>query len=152
WKRFCGEVLGKPLHHHPTEGGAAEADKFDDWYRRTLGSYRDFFGTEPPRDIWPEPAEKRAERNHFVRVDKAANWVIPRPRIGRALKFGFLACSVAALAGCGAIIGSAPGPLDWRGPDFLKFYAMLFVACFAVAAWLRWNLRQPTALPAEGVQ
>src|SRR5689334_19527568 len=30
WKKFCAEGLGKPLHHHPTEGGAAEREKFDD--------------------------------------------------------------------------------------------------------------------------
>src|SRR5205085_5330928 len=25
WKMFCGEVLHKPLHHHPTCGGAKES-------------------------------------------------------------------------------------------------------------------------------
>src|SRR5258706_7970803 len=43
WKKFCGEVLGKPLHHFPTEGGPSERDKFDDWYRKTLERYRLLF-------------------------------------------------------------------------------------------------------------
>src|SRR6185436_11931895 len=86
WKDFCGEVLGKPLHHHPTEGGAAERAKFHDWYTRTLESYRKHFGAEPPRDIWPEPEKKRAEKNRFVRVDMAVHWVIPRPRLSGRIR------------------------------------------------------------------
>src|SRR5438067_11295839 len=27
WKRFCGEVLGRPLHHDPTKGGPDEGAK-----------------------------------------------------------------------------------------------------------------------------
>ena len=58
WKDFCGEVLGKPLHHHPTRGGADESAKFAEWYAQTLASYRKFFGEEPPADIWPLPATR----------------------------------------------------------------------------------------------
>ena len=28
WNRFCGETLGRRLHHGPTQGGASERDKF----------------------------------------------------------------------------------------------------------------------------
>src|SRR5688572_23915413 len=31
WTRFCATVLGRELHHEPTQGGAAEARKFQDW-------------------------------------------------------------------------------------------------------------------------
>src|SRR5204863_7147932 len=84
------------------------------------------------------------EHNHFVRVDKAVNWVIPRPRLARALKILFLAGGITALAGCGAIISSPPGPLDWQGPEFLEFYTVFLVICFAIAALLRWQLRLPS--------
>jgi len=30
WKKFCAEILAKPLHHQPTEGGVAESEKFQD--------------------------------------------------------------------------------------------------------------------------
>jgi len=43
------------------------------------------------------------------------------------------------------------GPFDWRGPDFLRFYLVLLVSCFAASAWLRWKLRQSAGLPREGV-
>src|SRR5947209_3201497 len=58
WKRFCGEVLGRPLHHDPTKGGPAEAKKHLRMYARTLSAYREAFGHEPPPDIWP-PADAR---------------------------------------------------------------------------------------------
>src|SRR5215468_3394365 len=28
WDDFCGRVLGRPLHHNPSSGSAAERDKF----------------------------------------------------------------------------------------------------------------------------
>ena len=38
WDELCGKVLGRPLHHQPTRGGAAEDAKFHDQYARTLAS------------------------------------------------------------------------------------------------------------------
>src|SRR6266403_1184428 len=144
WKKFCGEILRQPLHHRPTEGGAAEWEKFQDWYTRTLESYREHFETEPPRDIWPEPCEKRAGRTRFVRVDKTAHWVIPKPQLSRSLRSLVFTGSLAGLAaGCGAMVSDGTLPLDWRGPDFLRFYVVFAACCFGAAAWLRWTLRRP---------
>ena len=50
WKRFCGETLGRPLHHEPTRGGGDEADKHLRMYADTLATYRQAFGHEPPPD------------------------------------------------------------------------------------------------------
>ena len=57
WRDLCHGVLGRPLHHEPTEGGFAESGKFRDWYAATLASYARYFG-EPPSDVWP-PVEKQ---------------------------------------------------------------------------------------------
>ena len=96
WEGFCGEVLGRSLHHGPTRGGAQESAKFHDWYGRTRESYRIHFGEEPPGDIWPESAERFGRDLNFARVNVATHWVIPRPgtcvramvkgRIGRVLE------------------------------------------------------------------
>lgn len=51
WDELCGKVLGKPLHHYPSEGGDAEEAKYAGLYQRTLDSYAKVFG-EPPADIW----------------------------------------------------------------------------------------------------
>jgi hypothetical protein len=69
WERFCREVLGKTLHHEPTVGGREEQRKFSGWYEKTLASYRDFFGQEPPGDIWPEPRLRFRKEARFERVN-----------------------------------------------------------------------------------
>lgn len=78
WTRLCGEVLGAPLHHEPTQGGATEGEKFDDWYARTVESYRRFFG-EPPADLWPPASTRFGEDLHFRRVNVRRAWVVPKP-------------------------------------------------------------------------
>jgi hypothetical protein len=44
WQEFCDEILAMPLHHEPTQGGAAERSKHHDWYQATLESYDRIFG------------------------------------------------------------------------------------------------------------
>ncbi len=48
WQRFCGDTLGRPLHHEPTRGGSSEATKHIAMYDDTLSAYCEMFG-EPPR-------------------------------------------------------------------------------------------------------
>ena len=71
WDDFCGEVLGMPLHHGRPRGGGEERDKYTDWYGRTLDSYREIFGGEPPEDIWPAARRRFGEDIEFRRVNKA---------------------------------------------------------------------------------
>lgn len=152
WRVFCPEVLGKPLHHQPTKGGWEERGKFADWYRRTLESYREFFGEEPPCDIWPTPEERQRERHYFVRIDRERNWVIPKPRLLRcnASAWGlnskaaaFIGLLALVMLCSGAMTAQSTNPFDWRGPDFLEFYVVLFACCFGAGLWLRRQWRQP---------
>lgn len=76
WKRFCGEVLGRELHHDPTAGGRNERSKFEHWYDRTLESYSKIFGP-PPQDIWPIAAIRFGEDLQFARINTRRNCVIP---------------------------------------------------------------------------
>lgn len=73
WEDLCERELGKPLHHGPTEGGAEESAKFNDWYTRTLITYQEVFGETPPRDIWPPPAVRFATLPVTMRVDATQN-------------------------------------------------------------------------------
>ena len=78
WEDFCGEVVGKPIHHGPTRGGPAESDKYHDWYGKTLESYQRLFGAAPPADIW-RPADARfGEDLEWRRVNLRRSWVIPK--------------------------------------------------------------------------
>ena len=54
WQDYCANILGRPLHHEPTQGGTDEADKFREWYGNTLVSYETWFNEKPPADIWPD--------------------------------------------------------------------------------------------------
>lgn len=79
WNRLCRDVLGVPLHHHPTTGGTSERAKFDEWYRKTLESYRRVFLEDPPADIWPDPDSRTGGHDRYQRVDIGRSWIIRKP-------------------------------------------------------------------------
>ena len=83
WKRFCGEVLGSPLHHDPTGGGAEEGRKHCAMYADTLLAYRDAFGEEPPADLWPSADQRFGDDLAIRKVNGNNYWLIPKPRVSR---------------------------------------------------------------------
>lgn len=78
WERFCPEVLGRPLHHGPTAGGAAEAHRYFEQYAETLRLYEQVFGELPPQDLWPDAARRLIEDPRARRVHPRDAVVIPR--------------------------------------------------------------------------
>ncbi len=78
WERFCPEVLQTSLHHGPTQGGDAEGKKYDDWYGRTLASYRQFFDEEPPQEIWPAAEIRFGDDLHWERANTRHNWIVSK--------------------------------------------------------------------------
>ena len=97
WQTLCRDTLERPLHHGPTQGGAAEDRKFRDWYENTLASYRRYFG-EPPKELWPSARERFDARHDFVRIDRRD--VVP---LDRAL----LRCGALVVLGAGALAAVA---------------------------------------------
>jgi hypothetical protein len=85
WERFCPEVLGRPLHHVPTTGGAAAAHRHFDAYARTLASYEAVFGECPPPDIWPSAARMLFDDPRARRVHPRDAFVLPRHAVALAL-------------------------------------------------------------------
>lgn len=83
WDRLCRQVIGQSLHHNPTQGGAAERHKFDQWYRRTLDSYQCIFKEPPAADLWPEPSVRFGYDLFFRRINFRNNWVIRKPKLPR---------------------------------------------------------------------
>ncbi len=135
WKRFCGEVLGQPLHHEPTKGGQDEAAKHRTMYEGTLAAYREAFGEEPPADIW-SPAEQRFgdDIKHVV-VNTRQNWVIPKVWVRRT--------TVGAVA-AGLCMTLAPGcqgdPFELKGTDYFSFLIPLAVFALIFGLVVRsWN-------------
>ncbi|MEL6538087.1 MAG: hypothetical protein AAFQ98_21900 [Bacteroidota bacterium] len=79
WQDFCKKTLGREVHHGPTKGGQEEKDKFDDWYALTKSKYQDYFGVQPPSDIWPS-ATVRFGQIRFQRVNLHRHWIIRKPK------------------------------------------------------------------------
>ena len=130
WEELCGRILGRPLHHDPTEGGTAEGEKFHDWYAATLESYARVFGTPPPPDVWPAPQVRFARNHRIHQVSEATHWIVRKPRRPAPLLLG-LSVVLTAAAGCGALeLGGAS-----VSPPML-----LFVICvLGVLLWWLWK-------------
>ena len=101
WDELCGRVLGRPLHHDPTKGGAAERDKYADWYTRTLDSYRAAFGEEPPPDIWPAPAERFSPATRSRGASDATRWAL---RFAMGIAGGTFVVVAASAGFAGAVV------------------------------------------------
>lgn len=138
WDELCGKVLGRPLHHQPTRGGAAEDAKFRDQYARTLVSYRAQFG-EPPADVWP-PTEERFRVGLLRKVDPRVHWLVPKARVRRAAVGTPALLAVTLLASC-------TGGL--RGTDWLLIAAPILVV-IGLVALLRVKARKPKGRKRSG--
>lgn len=145
WDDLCGAVLGHPLHHGPTRGGDQERTKYWELYRRTLATYREAFGAAPPADIWPPVEERFGAKGRYRRVNLSRCWVAPKLR-WPAPKRGVATGLAAALP---PLALGVTNPLDMRGPDFLGFYLMSFIAAVVVSSVARRLLRNRDAWEAE---
>ena len=144
WDELCGQVLGFALHHGPTRGGAAEGQKFGDWYARTLQSYYAAFGELPPADIWPPAAQRFGDAPYFRRVNLRRHWLLPRlrwpwGRPGRREALGL--AGMLLLLGCTA--RTPLNPLNWYGTEFLQLFGGLCVVLLPLSLWFRRQLAGP---------
>lgn len=89
WQEFCPNVLGRELHHGPTQGGAAERDKHYEHYALTLKSYEEQLGPAP-EDIWPASYKRFYLDPRARRVNPRDHVIIPRWQARWALFFGCL--------------------------------------------------------------
>lgn len=135
WQMLCGEILGRPLHHEPTKGGALEGGKYREQYQRTLDSYRQMFGEEPPTDIWT--SVEHCFRPKVLRwVDVSRHWTLtkpawlPRLRARHAMSAAALAVVAMLLVSCDDL-----NVFDYRGEAFLLFYFYGF-AIALLASWV----------------
>ncbi|WP_156803705.1 hypothetical protein [Lyngbya sp. PCC 8106] len=151
WDEFCPNILQKPLHHSPTQGGSSEDNKFNHWYNKTLEEYTTFFGEFPPVEIWP-PAEIRF--NHDIQVQRVNTedyWIIPKFRnlnlpVFRfpkpaILGIGFLL--TLALTACEVSLTNMQNPLDFTGSEFLEFYFLSVLTAIVLGLGLD-SLRKPS--------
>ncbi|MGL6074539.1 MAG: TIGR04222 domain-containing membrane protein [Fimbriiglobus sp.] len=146
WNRMCGEVLKKPLHHEPTTGGRANAEKYLRNYEATLASYRAAFGHEPPEDIWPPAATRFGEDQAFTTVNTARNWVVPKAR-ARQLGLALCLALVAVVFGTGCF--GEFNPLNLKGTAFLALFGSLYALMFAFGIAFYMTRGRPNAIEGE---
>ncbi|WP_242604847.1 glycine-rich domain-containing protein [Flavobacterium subsaxonicum] len=80
WTDFCQNILGRQIHHGPTKGGSNETTKYTNWYNKTLSLYKDIFGVDAPKSIWPDD-KIRFNGANFKRVNTNDYWIIKKPRL-----------------------------------------------------------------------
>ena len=134
WDEFCGDVLGGPLHHGPTKGGATEGAKYRDWYQATLDSYVRVFGEAPPADIWPDAERRFRNVGGFRRIDMAGVWLVPKPSLGRWPAMAGLSTALVTLAACVEI--NSANIFDW-----LPVALGLLTVVVVIVAVMRQNWR-----------
>jgi uncharacterized membrane protein YgcG len=79
WGTFCADVLRRPLHHGPTEGGPAERSRYEANYFRTMELYQQAFGMDgPPMHIWPPSQIRFNPKSRFARVNMGLFKIAPR--------------------------------------------------------------------------
>jgi uncharacterized protein (TIGR04222 family) len=147
WQDFCPNILQTPLHHDPSRGGLSEQLKLDDWYSKTLESYKQFFGQTPPIDIWPNSKDRFGRDLKFVRVNSQQNWILPKPPFPKiphqqTLTLTLLFTLATVITGC-QIVSTIPNPLNFTGGEFLTFYFLLSIIVVFLATRLRNYLRLP---------
>lgn len=146
WNDLCANILGYPLHHHPSAGGSSEFERHQAMYAETLAAYERLFGETPPGDIWPDVKTRFACGDHNRRINLATHWVLPKiswstlkthwPTVRRP----HVAGSCAILFPIGAAVWN---PLDWTGVEFILLYVLLFILAVIAAVVVRTVLRQP---------
>ena len=129
WDGLCGKVLGRPLHHNASAGGPAEGAKHRGMYRRTLRAYREWFGGDPPADIWPPVWRRFDPRSRHRTIDLRDHWIIRRPGWWRGGHAGRMTLATVPVVAAVPLVADGLGPLDWKGPEFLLFYGLLWLAC-----------------------
>lgn len=107
WNDMCANLLGHPMHHGPTKGGAREDAKYRKQYAETLTLYRSEFGTEAPSEFWPSAEERFASAPHQRWVDARTHFIIRRPKFSALWTAAAVATTGAAAAGTAAAADGA---------------------------------------------
>ena len=131
WDRFCGDTLGRKIHHSPTRGGAAEADTYLTCYRRTLTLYEEVFGPPPPA-LWPDEATRFSPPQRKS-VDTSTHIILPKRQVFLCLTAGL----PLLLAGCK--LEEMHLPFKLEGGLVFYIFLLVCIVIFAVTSAKKQN-------------
>ena len=89
WDDFAKHMPFEP-HHGPTKGGSQESEKFIEWYSKTLESYKNVFGMNPPVNIWPDPTVRFRDDQSWQWIDTSQYLLLPQSTVFFMLLIGML--------------------------------------------------------------
>ena len=140
WEELCARIIGRPLHHGPTAGGASEGRKYRALYAETLRLYRETFGEEPPSNISPPSDIRFGTRYQWV--DRTRHYLLPR----KAVSIAGMAGGAALLAACTALAASKVSEVTRSSGtsrifDAIVGLVILLAIAFVLASLLRWSWR-----------
>ncbi len=131
WDVLCGDILGQPLHHGPTAGGAEQRSHYRDLYADTLAQYQAVFGHPPVSDIWPASEQRFGER--FERINRSNYLLLPRP--GMIIeRLSVLIWSNRHVAACACLLAAIlvllPGAISGWPKEMVFVAAIIVVAVY----------------------
>jgi hypothetical protein len=112
WVEMCENTLGGfRLHHGPTKGGVTEKNRYDNQYSQTLEFYRNEFGGDAPRDIWPSH-DVRFGKVNFRRVSMHDNYVLNKEKVKKHMLS--VATVLFSLFGAALFLSAKPSDSEWE--------------------------------------
>src|SRR5262245_13657131 len=137
WKDFCDGVLGRPVHHEPTMGGADQAQLFAGQYAQTRLLYETEFGIEPSSAYWPLDTFATLVTHRWV--NQHNYWLIPKQAATR-IGFGIVSIALFAyLASGGGAWASEPS----GEPHTSLAGRLIGLTVFFLPFWLMAGLGRP---------
>jgi hypothetical protein len=129
WVEMCENTLGGfRLHHGPTKGGMTEKKRYDDQYSQTLEFYRNEFGYDAPRDVWPSH-DVRFGKINFRRVSMHDNYVLNKEKVKKHM-FS-IATVLFSLFGAALFLSATPSESD-TGLSILIWSIVISVGLYFV--------------------
>ena len=124
YERFCREVFGRFLHHHPAAAGTDEHRRHRAMYAATLSHYRRAFSAEAPPDAWPA-----VDRRFDAAPPREAATIRLRGVFASGLFVAIMgALGILALALALNLLGALDATHEMSGPHFLHIAVPLTIA------------------------
>ncbi len=129
YERFCREVLGRFLHHHPAAPGADDHQRHRGMYVGTLAHYRRAFGADAPADVWPDVDARFAPTSNAAATISLQAFGTPGVVLLASLLFAILLAVVLNR------LGVMDASHEIGGPQFADLAVLVTIALLGLA-WL----------------
>ncbi|MDJ0703034.1 MAG: TIGR04222 domain-containing membrane protein [Leptolyngbyaceae cyanobacterium MO_188.B28] len=103
----------------------------------------------PPKDIWSGAEIPFTRDCQFVRVNTQQSWIQAKLRLDLRMGAILIIALGLSLTACAPLTVDVWNPLNFKGPEFLRFYLILVGISTGLAYYLRLRLQQPVDISLE---